>query len=315
MTHPFTGGENRPCIMGILNVTPDSFSDGGLYDSVAGAIAHAVELHEQGADIIDVGGESTRPGAQRITVEQELERVLPVISAIIARGIPVSIDTMNSRTAMLAADAGVSIINDVSGGLADPEMYRVVAATGLHYIAMHWRGHLAADPATADSATTAGSEYNAVVTDVRTELKVRIAEMIVWGISPERIILDPGLGFSKTADDNWQLLRHLSELGTLGYPVLVGASRKRFLGELLPQDAPAADRDPATAVISALAAQHGAWGVRVHDVKSTRTALDVWAAWNGVSRPNAGLVANDTAVVHASSAVQASSAANDGSPA
>jgi len=298
MTHPFTGGKNRPCIMGILNVTPDSFSDGGLYDSVAGAISHAVELHEQGADIIDVGGESTRPGAQRVPAEQEAERVLPVISAIIARGIPVSIDTMNSRTAMLAADAGVSIINDVSGGLADPEMFRVVAATGLHYIAMHWRGHLVADPATAESATAnpataTGSDYDSVVTDVRTELKARIAEMIVWGISPELIILDPGLGFSKTADDNWQLLRHLSELGTLGYPVLVGASRKRFLGELLPEDAPATDRDPATAVISALAAQHGAWGVRVHDVKSTRAALDVWAAWNGASRPNGTPALND----------------------
>lgn len=290
MTHPFTGGENRPCIMGILNVTPDSFSDGGLYDSVAGAITHAVELHEQGADIIDVGGESTRPGAQRITAEQEAERVLPVISAIIARGIPVSIDTMNSRTAMLAADAGVSIINDVSGGHADPEMYRVVAATGLHYIAMHWRGHLNADVSNT-------SDFDSVVTDVRTELKARIAEMIVWGISPERIILDPGLGFSKTADDNWQLLRHLSELGTLGYPIVVGASRKRFLGELLPQGAPATDRDPATAVISALAAQHGAWGVRVHDVKSTRTALDVWAAWNGASHTNAGLAANDAPAV------------------
>jgi dihydropteroate synthase len=303
MTHPFTGGENRPCIMGILNVTPDSFSDGGLYDSVAGAIAHAVELREQGADIIDVGGESTRPGAERITAEQEAERVLPVISALVARGIPVSIDTMNSRTAMLAADAGVSIINDVSGGLADPEMYRVVAATGLHYIAMHWRGHLAGDsaaanpaatnsaaanPAATNSAAANGGGYDSVVTDVRTELKARIAEMIVWGISPERIILDPGLGFSKTADDNWQLLRHLPELATLGYPVLVGASRKRFLGDLLPQDAPVTDRDPATAVISTLAAEHGAWGVRVHDVRSTRAALDVWAAWHGISAADHG---------------------------
>ena len=260
--------------MGILNVTPDSFSDGGLYDSAATAIAHAVELHEQGADIIDVGGESTRPGATRIPVEQEAERVLPVITSLVKLGIPVSVDTMNSGTALLAASAGASVINDVSGGLADPEMYRVVASTGVHYIAMHWRGHLGAESATTTS-------YTSVVGDVRTELKARIAEMIVWGISPERIILDPGIGFSKSSADNWELLRHLPELRTLGYPILVGASRKRFLGHILPNDSAVTDRDAATAVVSALAAQAGAWGVRVHDVRSTRAALAVWSAWNG----------------------------------
>jgi len=272
--------------MGILNVTPDSFSDGGLFASVDTAIAHAVELHEQGADIIDVGGESTRPGASRVPAEQEAQRVLPVISALVERGIPVSVDTMNSSTALAAVDVGVNVINDVSGGLADPEMYRAVAATGLHYIAMHWRGSLEANPT---------GVHAQVVTDVRTELKARIAEMIVWGISPERIILDPGLGFSKTAADNWELLRHLPELTTLGYPVLVGASRKRFLGALLPQSATVTERDPATAVISVLAAQAGAWGVRVHDVTATRAALDVLAAWTGENALNgAPVVGNGT---------------------
>lgn len=261
----------RPRILGILNVTPDSFSDGGAFENPAEAVAHAVRLVEQGADLIDVGGESTRPGAARVSVEEEHDRVIPVIRALTERSIAVSIDTMNSVTAAAAIEAGAEIVNDVSGGLADPEMYRLIATTGVSYIAMHWRGH--------SDGMNALATYDDVVREVRDELKLRIAELIVWGVNPRQVILDPGLGFAKTAAHNWALLGHLPELGSLGYPLLVGASRKRFLGELLPDDAPASDRDAATAVISALSAQAGAWGVRVHDVAQTRAALDVWGSW------------------------------------
>jgi len=269
---PVTGGaRRRPAILGVLNVTPDSFSDGGRFSDLDAAIAHGLALAESGADIIDVGGESTRPGAERVGGDVERERVIPVIRALSERGLVTSIDTMDAATAAAAVEAGAELINDVSGGLADPEMYRVVADTGVHYVAMHWRGH---------SATMAGlAEYDDVVQNVRDELKARIAELIVWGVNPERIILDPGIGFAKTSDHNWRLLGHLEELTTLGHPVLVGASRKRFLGELLPDASAPADRDAATATISTLAAQAGAWGVRVHDVASTKAALDVWSAW------------------------------------
>jgi dihydropteroate synthase len=260
----------RPRIMGILNVTPDSFSDGGLYSTTDQAIAHALDLVANGADLIDVGGESTRPDAARVSVADEIARVIPVIRALADQRIGVSVDTMNSATALAAVDAGAEIVNDVSGGLADPEMYRAIAETGVTYIAMHWRGHLDGSDDTS---------YRDVVWEVRNELKARIAELIIWGVKPRQIILDPGIGFSKTVDQNWALLGHLPELGTLGYPLLVGASRKRFLADLLPEDAPATDRDPATAVLSALAAQAGTWGVRVHDVAQTKAALDVWSAW------------------------------------
>lgn len=259
-----------PRVMGILNVTPDSFSDGGQFEHVDRAIEHGIELREQGADIVDVGGESTRPGADRVPPAQEQQRVIPVIKALVAEGVTVSIDTMNAETAMAAAKAGASIINDVSGGLADPEMYRTVAATDLLYIAMHWRGH------STEMANLA--HYDDVVTDVRTELKDRLAEMMVWGVNPDRVVLDPGLGFAKTARHNWQLLARLDELSSLGYPLLIGASRKRFLGKLLPKDATISDRDLATAVISSAAAQANAWGVRVHDVPSTQVALAVYTA-------------------------------------
>jgi dihydropteroate synthase len=257
-------------VMGILNVTPDSFSDGGQFEHVDKAIAHGVELRDQGADVVDVGGESTRPGAVRVPPAQEQARVIPVIEALTAEGVTVSIDTMNSETALAAAKAGASIINDVSGGLADPEMYRTVAATDLTYIAMHWRGH--------STEMSSLAHYDDVVTDVRTELKERLAEMMVWGINPDRIVLDPGLGFAKTSQHNWSLLARLDELSSLGFPLLIGASRKRFLGELLPTDAPITERDLATAVISSVAAHAGAWGVRVHDVPSTQVALSVYSA-------------------------------------
>jgi dihydropteroate synthase len=261
----------RPVIMAILNVTPDSFSDGGEFEEPGAAIDRGVELHEQGADLVDVGGESTRPGAVRVPVAEELRRVLPVVEGLVARGVAVSVDTMNSGTARAAADAGASVINDVSGGLADPEMYRTIAALQVRYIAMHWRGH--------STDMDALATYDDVVADVRNELKARLAEMYVWGIDPRRVILDPGIGFAKTAEHNWALLRRLDALQSLGHPVLVGTSRKRFLARFAPDDAPTTERDYPTAVTSALAAQAGAWGVRVHDVPSTRTALEVWHAW------------------------------------
>ena len=264
----------RPVIMGIVNVTPDSFSDGGQFDSTDAAIEHGLALVEAGAEIVDVGGESTRPGADRVDVETERKRVLPVVEELVGRGVRVSVDTTRAEIALESAEAGAEFINDVSGGLADSQMYRTVAATGVSYIAMHWRG-----PSDTMQQLT---DYDDVVADVRTALKSRIAEMLVWGIEPGKIIIDPGIGFSKTSDQNWAVLGHLDELVTLGYPVLVGASRKRFIGDLY-FDADT-DRDPATAIISALSAQAGAWGVRVHNVEATKAALDVWSAWEKGSR-------------------------------
>lgn len=257
-----------PQLFGILNVTPDSFSDGGRFASHDDAIERGIELHRQGADIVDVGGESTRPGATRVGVEDEMARVIPVIRELHAARVPVSVDTMNAETALAAAAAGASVINDVSGGLADPGMYRVVAQTGLLYVAMHWRG-------SADAAPS----YGDVVAEVRDELKARLAEMIVSGVDLQRVVLDPGIGFAKNAEHNWSLLGHLPELATLGHPLLVGVSRKRFLGTLLPDDAPTEARDLPTAVLSALAADAGVWALRVHDVESTRVALAAWQAW------------------------------------
>lgn len=261
---------SRPRIMGVVNVTPDSFSDGGETAKADAAIARGVALADAGAQLIDVGGESTRPGAERLPVEQEQRRVVPVIRGLVERGVSVSIDTMNAATALAAAELGASVINDVSGGLADEGMARVAAETGLHFVAMHWRGH----SASMDSMAV----YDDVLHEVREELKRRAAELLVVGVRPDRIILDPGLGFAKTADHNWRLLANLPALGTIGYPILIGASRKRFLGGLLPPDATAKQRDPATATISALAAQAGVWGVRVHNVEATKAALDVWEA-------------------------------------
>jgi dihydropteroate synthase len=262
----------QPVIVGVLNVTPDSFSDGGLYIDTDAAVARAVELRSQGAGLIDVGGESTRPGAARIDPGVEQQRIMPVVRELVDRGIPLSVDTMNSATAQAAADAGVTVINDVSGGLADPEMYRVIARTDVSYIASHWRGH----SDTMDDLTS----YRNVVTEVRDALKDRIAELLVWGVSPDRIVIDPGLGFAKTSAHNWALLHGLSDLVTIGYPVLIGTSRKRFLAPFAEEDAPTSGRDFATAITSALAAQAGVWGVRVHDVPSTATALKVWSAWH-----------------------------------
>ncbi len=254
-------------ILGILNVTPDSFSDGGRFERLDDAVSHAARMRASGADWIDVGGESTRPGARAIDPDEEQRRVLPVVRALVDEGIPVSIDTRNAATALAATSAGATMVNDVSGGLSDPRMAAVIAETGVRFVVMHWRGGADAEP-----------EYIDVVSEVRAELKGRIAELVVRGVRPEQLIVDPGLGFAKTAAHNWELLNRLEELTTLA-PVLVGASRKRFLGPLLPEGAPHEERDAPTATISALAARSGAWGVRVHDVAATRLALDVWQNW------------------------------------
>jgi dihydropteroate synthase len=269
---PNVPDRRRPVIVGVLNVTPDSFSDAGKFSKVDAAVEHAVALRDAGADFIDVGGESTRPGAKRLDPAKEQKRVIPVIRELIDRGVPVSIDTMNSTTARAAVEEGVLVINDVSGGLADPEMFRTVAETGVHYIASHWRGP--------SDTMDQQARYDNVLVEVRDALKARIAELLVWGITPDKIVLDPGLGFAKSAEHNWSILRGLPELQTLGYPILIGASRKRFLAPFSAEDAPATERDFATAIVSALAAQAGVWGIRVHDVATTSTALDIWSAWH-----------------------------------
>ena len=250
--------------MGILNVTPDSFSDGGLYDATDAAIARGLELRDAGAAIVDVGGESTRPGAAKVDPAEERERVVPVIAALVQEGVSVSVDTMNAATALAAVEAGAQLVNDVSGGLADDGMARVVAETGAHFAVMHWRGGADVTPI-----------YEDVVAEVRADLKNRVAELVVAGVDPGKIVLDPGIGFGKTAEHNWALLNHLDEIASLGQGILIGASRKRFIGALLPEGAPMTDRDLPTAVISALVARQGAWAVRVHDVPSTRIALAI----------------------------------------
>ncbi len=262
--------DGLPVVMGVLNVTPDSFSDGGLYEDLDAAVAHASEMVAQGAQYIDVGGESTRPGASRVDAATETKRVVPVITALTAAGIATSVDTTRALVASAALEAGAVIVNDVSGGLADPDMKRVVASAGCPYVIMHWRGH------SADMQKLA--HYDDVVRDVRTELLQRAAEAVSAGVNAERIILDPGLGFAKTAEHNWALSQHLREFTALEYPILFGSSRKSYLGKLL-NDRPAPDRDVATAATSVLAAQAGVWGVRVHNVEATVDALKVWREW------------------------------------
>ena len=268
---------DRTLVMGVVNVTPDSFSDGGRWFEPRSAVAHGLELVAQGADILDVGGESTRPGARRVPVDEERRRVLPVIRELASAGAVVSVDTTRAVVAAEAVEAGAHIINDVSGGLADPRMHDVVARTGAVYVAMHWRGH--AD--VMDSLAI----YDDVVTDVRDELAQRLAGVLAAGGRPEQVVLDPGLGFAKPGSDNWPLLAHLEVLQGLGRPVLVGASRKRFLGRLLAppgaEPVPPPERDLATAAVSALCALQGVWCVRVHDVTGSADAVRVAAAWSG----------------------------------
>ena len=253
----------RTRVMGIVNVTPDSFSDAHLHD----ALAHGRQLLAEGADLLDVGGESTRPGAARVSADEELSRVLPVIHGLVEAGAVVSVDTMRAEVVGAAVAAGASMVNDVSGGLADPEMLPLVASLGVPYVAMHWRGH------SADMQTRA--VYADVVAEVCAELSTRRDAAAAAGIAD--VVLDPGLGFAKDADHNWALLRALPRLTELGRPLLVGASRKAFLGALL-DGRPAAGRDAATAALTVLAAQAGAWGVRVHDVAPSADAVRVAAA-------------------------------------
>jgi dihydropteroate synthase len=261
-------------VLGILNVTPDSFSDGGLFVTPDDAVAHGVALRAAGADLVDVGGESTRPGAGRVDPTDERARVLPVVRDLVAAGVPVSIDTTRAAVAEAAVEAGATVVNDVSGGLADPAMARVVAQARVPWILMHWRGH---SDRMADLAT-----YEDVLGEVRSELVARVDAAVLAGVDPDRIVVDPGIGFAKTAAHNWALLRRLDVLVGLGFPVLVGASRKRFLGELLADAAgtprPTAGRETATAVLTALAAVAGAWGVRVHDVGASMDAVAVATA-------------------------------------
>ena len=266
--------------MGVVNVTPDSFSDGGEWFEPTAAVAHGVLLMAQGADILDVGGESTRPGADRVPEDEELRRVLPVVRELVSRGAVVSVDTTRASVAEATVAAGAQIINDVSGGLADPDMYDVVARTGAVYVAMHWRGHADVMDDLAD--------YDDVVTDVRRELLERVAALEAAGVRREQVVLDPGLGFAKPGEANWPLLGRLGELLDVGLPVLVGASRKRFLGRLLAgpdgQPVPPLARDGATAAVSALAAASGAWCVRVHDVPGTVDAVRVAQRWVSAAR-------------------------------
>ncbi|MDP9443120.1 MAG: dihydropteroate synthase [Actinomycetota bacterium] len=260
--------------MGVVNVTPDSFSDGGMWLEPQPAIEHGLRLLRDGADLVDVGGESTRPGARRPPVQEELRRVLPVVRALAGAGATVSIDTMRAEVAAAALDAGARMVNDVSGGLADDRMLSCVAEAQVPYVVMHWRGHA--------DVMEQRAEYADVVAEVVAELRGRVEAGIAAGISADRVVIDPGLGFAKQGAHNWALLAQLERLHALGCPVLVGASRKRFLGTVLADEAtgqprPAPGRDAASAAVSVLAAAAGAWGVRVHEVAASADAVRVVA--------------------------------------
>jgi len=275
MLHPSGLPENlrkldRTLVMGVLNVTPDSFSDGGRFNDPQIATKHALQMIEDGADIIDIGGESTRPGSDRISVQEELDRVLPVVSAVSSTGVAISIDTMRVEVARAAVAAGACMVNDVSGGKADSEMLGYVATLNTPYILMHWRG-----PSNVMNTLT---DYNDVVVDVTKEISDQVAVAVAAGIARERIAIDPGIGFAKTVDQNWPILKHLDVLEELSLPILMGASRKKFLGELLAKNGEARDsdeRESATTAISTLMAARGLWAVRVHGVRSTSDAIAV----------------------------------------
>jgi dihydropteroate synthase len=253
----------RTLVMGILNVTPDSFADGGRHFTTDAAISWANKMLEEGVDIIDIGGESTKPGAERVSEEEELARVMPVLEEVVKLGVPVSIDTMRSGVAAKAIKAGVKYVNDVSGGLADEKMYGLIANN--RDVIMHWRSH---------SKTMAEhARYKDVIKEVREELEERINSAIEAGVDPEQLIIDPGIGFAKTSEHNWELLKNLDRLALLGYPILVGASRKRFLGELVGGEPD--QRESASIALTAALAKQGIWGVRTHSVKPHRDAIAI----------------------------------------
>ena len=276
----------RPLVMGVVNVTPDSFSDGGRYAEVEAAVRHGLRHIDEGADLLDIGGESTRPGATRPLVQEELDRVVPVIRALSQEGARLSVDTMRAEVARAAVEAGAVLVNDVSGGLADPGILRVVADSGASYVAMHWRGHADVMQQRASYPETA----RGVAESVRDELALRVEAALEAGIGPERLAVDPGLGFAKTADHNWALLQHVPVLDELGFPILLGSSRKSFLGSLL-ADAdgtprPVLDREAANIALTTLAGMLGVWAVRVHAVRDSVDALKVVERWQ-VSDPPA----------------------------
>ena len=246
--------------MGILNVTPDSFADGGLHFDESLAIAHGLEMIEDGVDIIDIGGESTRPGADRVSEEEEQARVIPVIRKLAQQKVVISVDTMRATTAQRAVEAGASIVNDVSGGAADPDMFSTVAALGCKYTLMHWRGH--------SKDMNSKAIYNDVVTDVIEEVTMQLEKALAAGIKRENIILDPGIGFAKDTEHNWEILNRIDEFVALGYPVLIGHSRKRFLGGDSPDE-----REEATVQVTQSLVNKGIWGVRVHGVKANVKAI------------------------------------------
>ncbi|AGL21385.1 dihydropteroate synthase [Actinoplanes sp. N902-109] len=266
--------QDHPVVMGVLNVTPDSFSDGGRYANLQAAVDHGLELDRAGADVIDIGGESTRPGADRVDAATEIDRVLPVLRELAAAGLVLSIDTTRAEVAAAALAAGAAIVNDVSGGLADPGMAAVVADAGCPWVLMHWRGH---SRRMLDLAV-----YDDVVAEVRAELLQRVDDAVAAGVDPAQLILDPGLGFAKRAEHNWALSANLDKIVDLGFPVLFASSRKTYLGRLLAgpdgDPRPVDEREAATIATSVLAVAAGAWGVRVHDVRATADALAVWRA-------------------------------------
>ncbi|MGW6742764.1 dihydropteroate synthase [Streptomyces sp. NPDC055025] len=272
-------GWDRCAVMGVVNVTPDSFSDGGRWFDTTTAVKHGLDLVAEGADLIDVGGESTRPGATRVDEDEELRRVVPVVRGLAAEGVTVSVDTMRASVAEQAVAAGAVLVNDVSGGLADPAMVPAVAAARVPFVVMHWRGF--------SQDMNSRALYTDVVADVVTELRARMDAVITGGIGPEYLVIDPGLGFAKRAEHDLALLAHLPELRSLGRPLLVAASRKRFLGHVLAggegAPPPARERDAATAAVSAIAAHQGAWAVRVHEVRATADAVRMARAVEGAA--------------------------------
>lgn len=267
---------DRCAVMGVVNVTPDSFSDGGRWFDTNAAVKRGLDLVSEGADLVDVGGESTRPGASRVDEDEELRRVVPVVRGLASEGVTVSVDTMRASVAEQAVAAGAVLVNDVSGGLADPAMVPAVAAAGVPFVVMHWRGF--------SQDMNSRAVYTDVVAEVVAELRERVEAVVAGGIAPERLVIDPGLGFAKGAEHDLALLARLADLRALGRPLLVAASRKRFLGRVLAGEGappPARERDAATAAVSAIAAHEGAWAVRVHEVRATADAVRVARAVEG----------------------------------